>query len=157
MYSSTIQKHLVVGEVKIEVTFPSMNAHNLCHGYGSHRTNDGAIEQAHGYMLPQNTKFGFISTYKETSFIKAVGFRELQISDPVVHSGLQLTLYRCFYYILREALQEASYPSAPPKASSPLTRGHRYDVRTKVKEKEAKDEKAKARSTHAHGSTLLGK
>ena len=79
-----------------------------------------SVEQIYGYLKLNNLRYGIISMYDITWFIKLSDDKELFISPPIKHDDTGPTLFECFAYIVLEASHKPTLPVyRTPPGNSP--------------------------------------
>ena len=78
-----------------------------------------SVEQIYGYLKLDNLRYGMLSTYDITWFIKLSDDRKLFISPPIKHDDTGPTLFERFAYIVLEASHKPTLPvyRTPPDNS----------------------------------------
>ena len=80
-----------------------------------------ALAQLYGYMELNNCRYGVLSTYTYTWFVKRSGVKgELLISPPISYNSESPTLFECYYFLVCEMEQSGFHTTEALKTRSNL-------------------------------------
>jgi hypothetical protein len=126
------ERVLAVAECKSPWTFPfETSARKWIQEWKSNQLNvRKIISQLYGYMHLNDVRFGILSSYSATYFLK----REVQekgkeclfISDPVVSDSSFPTLYKSLFYFFRLALEEPVVGTQDLRREDVMSSGDEY-------------------------------
>jgi hypothetical protein len=83
---------------------------------GAATESSRALKQTFGYMRLNGYRYGVLSTYEQTWFLKRVaqGSKEILVSPTIVFNSTGLTLLQCYLWFIREAHNDQQWTLDPP-------------------------------------------
>ncbi|KAF3315459.1 hypothetical protein TWF173_003379 [Orbilia oligospora] len=80
------------------------------------------------YMVHRNVKYGFLSTYEHTIFVKRAGRARFEITDPIIFNNTSPTIRQCFFHMgILGASDDYLYIDRDPERTLQVLRSGKYD------------------------------
>ncbi|RAL02462.1 uncharacterized protein BO80DRAFT_403971 [Aspergillus ibericus CBS 121593] len=103
---------LLVGEIETFWTL-SLERHPVRRGFSTLVPLQSHFGQLVSYMRCQDLKYGFLSTYKSTVFMRRVAPYRFEISMPILASSTNPSVRQCFVAIAKMASQDPDFFESP--------------------------------------------
>ncbi|TGJ70869.1 hypothetical protein EYR41_002886 [Orbilia oligospora] len=80
------------------------------------------------YMVHRNVKYGFLSTYEHTIFVKRAGRARFEITDPIIFNNTNPTIRQCFFHMgILGSSDDYLYIDRDPEGTLQALRSGKYD------------------------------